>query len=245
MNGTIKSRALLTAAERQAMFRLLSMNFEGVTPEQFAADLADKNWVLWLEDTPGHLCGFSTLLLYRSLAPGRPVGVACSGDTIIDREAWGTGELASTWLRAVLSLGGTLGTEELYWLLICSGYRTYRFLPVFWREFHPRFDAPDAPEAEAMIRKLATERWGCRYDPRSGLVRLSHPQMLRSGISPITPHRLRDPHVAFFARRNPGHGQGDELVCLTRIHHDNLSRAGLRTLRALEATSAVTAGAAR
>ena len=36
------------------------------------------------------------------------------------------------------------------------------------------------------------------------------------------------PIFSFFAQRNPGHAAGDELVCLTEIHPDNLTRAGRR-----------------
>ena len=39
---------------------------------------------------------------------------------------------------------------------------------------------------------------------------------------------MNDPHVAFFLKRNPGHGDGDELVCLTELSDDNLTRAGRR-----------------
>jgi hypothetical protein len=42
---------------------------------------------------------------------------------------------------------------------------------------------------------------------------------------------LRNPHIAFFVAQNPGHAQGDELVCLARIHHDNFSAAGRRMTR--------------
>jgi hypothetical protein len=34
--------------------------------------------------------------------------------------------------------------------------------------------------------------------------------------------------VAFFLEKNPGHGQGDELVCLAEVSPTNLTRAGLR-----------------
>jgi hypothetical protein len=34
--------------------------------------------------------------------------------------------------------------------------------------------------------------------------------------------------VAFFARRNPGHERGDELVCLARVAPDNLTALGRR-----------------
>jgi hypothetical protein len=219
------------------MYRLLARHFRGVSPEGFRADLMEKNWVILLEDDAGGLRGFSTLLVYDSTAPGREVGVVCSGDTIVDPAAWGTGELTRTWLDSVLSLGSMLGTEEFYWLLISSGYRTYRFLPVFWREFFPRFDAATPPATRELVDSLARERWGSDYDPGSGLVRFARPQVLRAGISPVSSRRLRDPHVAFFLRKNPGHARGDELVCLTRVTTGNLSRAGRRVLREIRAAA--------
>ncbi len=36
--------------------------------------------------------------------------------------------------------------------------------------------------------------------------------------------------MAFFARANPGHEGGDELVCLTSLDDDNLTPAGRRML---------------
>ena len=43
----------------------------------------------------------------------------------------------------------------------------------------------------------------------------------------------RDPHVQYFLERNPGFVAGDELVCLTRVHEDNLTPAGRRVVRHL------------
>ena len=40
--------------------------------------------------------------------------------------------------------------------------------------------------------------------------------------------RMTDPHVKFFATRNPGHAHGDELVCLTELSSANLTAAGRR-----------------
>jgi hypothetical protein len=236
MRGRLTRCELLSAAQREGMYQLLAAHFEGVSPEGFQADLAEKNWAVLLEDESGRLRGFSTLLVYRTCAPGREVGVACSGDTIVDPASWGSGELLRTWLDAVLSLGRRLGTGEFYWLLISSGYRTYRFLPVFWREFYPRFDDPTPPDVRALTDALARERWGRSYDPESGLVRFTRPQVLRADISPLSSRRLRDPHVAFFLRSNPGHVRGDELVCLTRIRPENLSRAGRRVLHEVRAS---------
>jgi hypothetical protein len=64
------------------------------------------------------------------------------------------------------------------------------------------------------------------------VVRFERPQVLRPNLRGIPEKRLHDPHVAFFARANPGHGKGDELVCLTEITSGNLTRAGWRMVRA-------------
>ena len=40
----------------------------------------------------------------------------------------------------------------------------------------------------------------------------------------------RRPLVRFFAAKNPGHLQGDELACLTEITRPNLTRAGERMM---------------
>lgn len=220
MNGRLISCGDLTASQRIAMMTLLQEHFDGVTAIQFAADLAEKNWAILLEDETGRLRGFSTLRVYESaVAAAR---VLYSGDTIVDRAAWGSNALARTWLTAVREL------RPHYWLLITSGFRTYRFLPVFWREFWPRFDFVKRPE---LLDALAKERFNNHYDPRTGIVRFNTPQVLRHGLKEVPPGRLTDPHVAFFVQANPEHAQGDELVRLCPLQPGNQTAAGRRLVK--------------
>jgi len=37
------------------------------------------------------------------------------------------------------------------WLLITSGFRSYRFLPLFWREFYPRYDSVTPQQVQQLI----------------------------------------------------------------------------------------------
>jgi hypothetical protein len=53
---------------------------------------------------------------------------------------------------------------------------------------------------------------------------------LRPGVADLTPGRLRDPHVDFFARRNPGHPRGDELCCLAPLTRGNFTAAAWRVI---------------
>jgi hypothetical protein len=224
LKGRLVRREVLTAAEREAMYRLLAGFFEGVTRERFAADLAEKPWVLLLEDEQG-LKGFSTLLLYES----GDCTVVYSGDTIVDPSAWGSAALPRCWIAAVRRLREEFPKGRLWWLLLTSGFRTYRFLPVFWKDFWPRWDTATPPDVQARIEALAKERLGNLY--REGIVRFPEPQRLRGDLAEVPPGRGRDPHVAFFLERNPGWTEGDELVCLTEIAEDNLTPAGRRMWR--------------
>jgi hypothetical protein len=223
-------RAELSAAQACAMHQLLARHFSGVTPEQFARDLAEKNWVL-LVSRGEHLVGFSTLLIYESAFAGDPVSVVYSGDTIVAPEAWGTTALPMAWIAAVNTLRATVPRGRYYWLLLTSGFRTYRFLPVFWRDFFPRFDRVTPRDAGQLLDHLARERFGAKYDSATGLVRFEQPQQLRAGLNEIPSGRLTDPHVAFFAARNPSHAVGDELVCLTELSQENLTAAGHRMVK--------------
>lgn len=215
MKARIVLQEALSKQERAGMFDLLETHFEGVSAESFARDLAEKNLAILLEDTSGRLLGFSTLCVYQSkVADAR---ITYSGDTIVDPAAWGTSELAKAWLTVVRE------TRPDYWLLLASGFRTYRFLPVFWKEFWPRYDAPERP---ALLHALARERFRDRYDDNTGVVRFENPQVLRNGLREIPSRRMTDPHIAFFLQANPEHARGTELVSLCPLSATNQTRAG-------------------
>jgi hypothetical protein len=161
-----------------------------------------------------------------------PVSVVYSGDTIVAREAWCSMALAQTWISSVNQLRTQYPRGRYYWLLLTSGFRTYRFLPVFWRAFYPRFDAHTPDAVQRLLDQLAFERFGSQYDPLAGIVRFTHPQRLRNGLADVPEGRKANPHVAHFLTRNPGHSLGDELVCLTELQRNNLTAAGKRMILA-------------
>ncbi len=226
------ARTSLTSSDIDEMFQVFCANFDGATLAIFQRDLHNKNWVILLrEEEHGTLQGFSTLAIYTLPFNGQPLSVVYSGDTIIQREFWGTPELPRAWIKTVLEKSAAM-PQPIYWLLISSGYKTYRFLAVFYKEFFPRYDQPTPPEMKSLMDFLATQRFGADYDPERGIVRFAEGATpLRNGVAKVTEERLRDPHIAFFIDRNPGHLDGDELVCLTRIAPDNFTPAGRRMAR--------------
>lgn len=239
MQAQLVSIDELSESDRHAMYALLNCHFEGVRQPVFESDLVAKNWAILLRDERGSLKGFSTLLIYPTDFAGEPLTVVYSGDTIIDPSAWSSVALPRAWITSVNKLRHWYPQGLLYWLLISSGYRTYRFLPTFWQEFYPRYDRATPTKMQALINHLSGDRFHSSYNPATGIVRFPQPQQLRAGLSKVPPERLTDPHIQFFLKQNPGHEQGDELVCLTELAEANLTRAGRRMWSADAATIAV------
>jgi hypothetical protein len=210
------------------MHALLAAHFGNASRAAFERDLDEKDVAVLLRDTSGTLRGFSTLLRLDTCAAGRPASVWFSGDTVVEAAHRHTASLPRAWSRHVFADARARPDVPTYWFLICSGYKTYRFLPTFYRHFLPAPEGTEDLVERALLDAVATARYGPRYDASTGLVRLDHPTPLRPGVADLTPARLRDPHVAFFASRNPGWARGDELACLCRIHPDNLTDAGRR-----------------
>ncbi len=217
----------LKAADRQQMLSLMQRHYDNVCPQAFETDLNEKEWVIQLlNPQSGELCGFSTQVVIDVQVEDRSVRALFSGDTIIDRSQWGDQALAYSWGEFVLGLVDQSPNQELWWFLIAAGYKTYRFLPVFFKQFYPRYDQPTPPDVLALIDVLARHKYASSFDSQSGVIRShAHQYRLRTGVADVTPERLRDPHIAYFAKRNPGHSDGDELCCVARLTRDNFTRA--------------------
>jgi hypothetical protein len=232
LKGSLVPRSQISAVERQRMFELMDRHYDGMNWFNFLADLEEKQWTIILRDSATEeLCGFSTLMLLDCEVSGRPVKALFSGDTIVAQERWGDKALAQLGGRLALELIDAFGSAELYWFLISKGYKTYRFLPLFFHEFYPRWETPTPPWAKEVIDAVARHKYPQTYDDRRGLI-LAYPgkDRLRLGVADITPERLIDPHVRFFAEQNPGHADGAELCCIAPLTRPNLTAAAYRVI---------------
>jgi hypothetical protein len=232
LSARLIERERLTRQDRAAMLALMQRHYENVQPAVFTRDLAEKQWVIVVCEPAGNrLCGFSTQTILETQCDGQLVRALFSGDTIIDREHWGDPALSHVWGQFALTLIDRCDDAPLYWFLLSQGYRTYRFLPLFFHEFYPRCDAATPESIERIIDTLAEARYGAAYDQEAGVIR-AHAQQyrLRQGIADLSPERLCDEHVRYFAERNPGHVRGDELCCLAPLTRENFTRAAYRVI---------------
>ena len=228
MNGRIVRISDLDSNTRAVMYRLFCLQFSNVSAEEFERDLDDKNWALLLTDADDKLTGFSSMHVFDKSFRGGEMTLVYSGDTVVDSRTWSDSALSYYWMGAVDWLRRHYGKESIYWFLLVSGYRTYRFLPVYSELFYPRYDQPTPEDIQALMHAMALERFDGQYDPDTGIVRLDTPSILKDEYRGIPEHRLSDPHINFFAKRNPGHLQGDELACFSALAEDKLTRLGKR-----------------
>ena len=213
--------AELDPGTRSEMRGLFAHTYSDVT--YFDTDLEDKDWALLVRAESGELTGFSTLKKYPAELDGVSVTVFFSGDTVVHPAHRNKPDLARLWGREVFAMVAR-EKRPCWWFLICSGFRTYRFLPVFYKEFYPRYDRPTPPDLQRFLDALAIQRFGPLY--HNGIV------SLQVGCREPLPDRKLDPHAQFFLSRNPGWRDGHELACLTRLDAGNQTAATQRLLRA-------------
>jgi hypothetical protein len=213
----------LDRAAIDSMFELYGGYYGATSPSLFEADLNSKDFVVVLRDDLDVIVGFSTLALLDTGTGPERLRAIYSGDTIINREHWGTQALAFTWLRFAGEIKARAPGWPLYWFLIVKGHRTYRYLSAFSIEFYPHWQAATPLWAQSIMERLARDRFAGAYDSKRGVV--SFPQSrghLKPQWADVDPTDLARPDVAFFLRSNPGYNRGEELVCLTELCSSNL-----------------------
>ena len=238
MNASLITSVLIPAqmddSLRESLFAIFSDHYEQVDRATFESDLQDKDHLLLLTDAlTGAPCGFSTQRVIPLTTVGGSVRFLFSGDTIIRRENWGSQALARAWGEYAGARLAEAPETPLYWFLISKGFRTYRYLPVFFHEYFPRAGIVTPTPQQALLDQIAQRLFAPHYDSGRGLV--IHPQsrgQLIPELAVIPAGREQDPDTRFFLKKNPGAVRGDELACLARIHPDNFKPLGRRWVEA-------------
>jgi hypothetical protein len=221
--------AACTQQEIATFYQLLQEHFLGVTWEDFMHDFAEKEAVMILhkDDPAGDIVGWSTLMILRLSVQNETVMGVFSGDTVVlpqYRNSTGMGvELVRYWLRAYEQFPG----NAVYYILISKGWRTYKMMPFFFRDFSPRYDRQTPTFEQAIIDAFGKTKYPEHYDPATGVITFSPQRVKPDGIDAAPAHP--DAHATFFLQRNPGYLSGHELVCVARIAPTNFT-PGVRRL---------------
>jgi hypothetical protein len=233
LKGAVVQVKALPVGYKERLLEIMMKYFDNVERENFEQDLAEKDQIILLENSKsGRIEGFSTLKLIQVNFRGENIRVIFSGDTIVERDYWGELALSRVMLNYTMLLQKANHKEKLYWFLICKGYRTYRFLPTYFKEFFPRFDAGWLDFEKKLLDHLARQRFNSQYDPDTGLIRFHQSrERLKPQYAVVESGRLHNAHIHFFLDRNPNFQQGDELACLALIDENNLTPVAARVRR--------------
>jgi hypothetical protein len=180
------------------------------------------------------LLGMVSLDVFEVRFRGRRV-TAISTTHVLIRENWrGRNLLQKLGFRTFLRARLRHPLRPIYWFFDTSSYKSYLLLPRNFRTFWPRRDQPTPESRKALMDSLASRVYGTDWQPERGIVNRSSRMRMRETAAPLILTRDSDPDLAYFASANPGHAEGDRLVCLCPLGLPNwLSLAGnvLRRLR--------------
>ena len=219
--------AALDDAVRREMAALYLGMYDGSSPSLFFRDLASKDEALLVRHGRT-LVGFTTFRFFEHEWRGRRAGVVYSGDTVVAREHWGQQALAFDWISRMGAIKRERPERPLYWLLLVKGHRTFRYLPLFAKSFHPHWSI-DRSDLKPLADELASAMFPRDYNRDSGVVEFTESRgHLKPDIAIPSPAEAARDDVAFFLAHNPGYRRGHELVCLAEIETHNMKPLTLR-----------------
>ena len=208
----------------------------------------DRPWV------EAKLRGSQRLALFRDSASGALVGMAAievdaldfqgqrllvifTWHAIIDERYRGQ-NLAQragvhTYLRSCLRHP----LRRKFWAYDTFSYKSYWLLPRNLREFWPRHDRTTPAWEAALMEHYGRRKYGEAW--RGGVIERSPHKRLLPQTAAFGPELLKVPDLAYFARTNPGHAEGDMLFCLVPLSFANwwgiLSNAARRAFKSAPA----------
>jgi len=223
-----KAISACSAQETDDFYCLLSEDFLGVTRQDFERDFREKEAVMILrkEDEAGEIVGWSTLKMLTLALPDEEIMGVFSGDTVVlpqYRTSFGMGkELVRYFLHAC----ERFPDHRVYYLLTSKGWRTYKIMPFYFKDFAPHPDKPTAPFDQMVIDTFGRTKYPEHYDPATGLVTFSSQRVRPDGVDIVPEHT--DRYTEYFLERNPQYLDGDELVCIGQIATANFTGAARR-----------------
>ncbi len=228
---SVRPPAALDGADWDAIW-LLSARYVDTSREYLESRLREHSEIAIFR-TPASVVGIAAIDIDATTFNGARSLIIFTSCVVIDEKYRG---------RALLQRAGMLTywrtrlrypLARIYWMFDTFSYRSYLLLARHFTEFWPRHDRPTPAPVAAFIDHLGRERYGEKWMPDRGVVRRSEQKKLRPHTAAITPRMLADPNVRFFTDANPGHDEGDMLVCLCPLTMSNWANAMLASARFL------------
>lgn len=216
LKGFVKPIKEYSEAEISAMYSLMDEFYDNTDEAVFRRDFFDKDYCLALYLEDGSLVGFTTQKVLEIDVDGKKVNGMFSGDTIIHKDYWGDIELFKVWARFWFEFAEKY--EEFYWFLICKGYKTYRIMPLFWKEFYPNYRMETPEYEQRIIDAYASYLYPDEYNPKTGVIEYkSIKDKLKNGVANVGEREMKNKDIAFFCKANPNYADGNDIACIAKI----------------------------
>ncbi|MFC1890306.1 hypothetical protein ACFL4G_11180 [Thermodesulfobacteriota bacterium] len=223
LTGELKAISSLTETDKARMHGIMLKHYAEVRESSFLRDLEEKEGALILYDEEGRIQGFSTYMSIATVYRGDEIAALFSGDTVIDKDHWGTQALFNTFGRLLYRIMDENMGKKIYWFLITMGFRTYMMMPLFFRTFYPRHDQETPAYEKGLIEHLARLKYDDRFDKERAII-TTDSYHLKEEFAEIPAARHRNRNVQFFLEKNPGYRAGEELACVCEICPESFRR---------------------
>ncbi|WP_022818975.1 hypothetical protein [Fusobacterium russii] len=219
----------------EKMYLLMNEHYDNINIVKFKRDLYLKDKVFLVYNSE-ILLGFSTLKKMSINLNGERIEGLFSGDTIIKKGfSWGI-SFQKEWIKYCLeeSEKNKKLNIKTYWFLISKGIKTYLYLPTYFNLYSPKLNYIESELEKNLKNIYAGELYGERYIKETGIIKNdSTNDYLKEDIENISLKKKENENIKFFISKNPNYMQGDELVCLTEISYENLTKFGKRVIKNL------------
>ena len=177
---------------------------------------------LWRGAGSGRLLVWSASTCTRSSGKVKQSTIIFTSSVVIDERFRGRNLVLKTGLRILLREKLSRPHARAYWFFDTFSYKSYLILARNLTEFWPRRDQATPDGVARFVAHLAQRHYGDDWSPATGVVRRSGQKRLLPATAPIDTVASADPDVSFFQSVNPGHRDGDMLVCLAPLSVQNL-----------------------
>jgi hypothetical protein len=210
----------ITDAEKAKMYQIFTKYYDNVDLETFLRDFNKKDHVcLMRRKTDNAIVGFSTVTKIKVSHNGSKNTAIFSGDTVIEKQYWGSTALHLTFLKYVLTQRIYHPFSNIYWFLISKGYKTYLLMANNFYDYYPRYDREHDPRISELTKLFCHSLFPGVYNENTGLLLFGEEyQKLKENVAEIDDEMKRKhPKIAYFEKLNPTWRDGTELPCLVEI----------------------------
>jgi hypothetical protein len=187
--------------------------------------------VLFRAKPGGVLIGMASIDIYPVLFQYRKLVAIYTSHVLLHEQYRGHNLIQRVGFKTFMGTRLRYPLRPIYWFFDTFSYKSYLLLPRNFREYWPRHDRPTPPWELALMDNIAAQIYRSAWRAERGIVMRSGQKRLQPDAAPLDPAPVGAPELEFFARANPGHADGDMLVCLCPLTVSNWMHAATRALQ--------------